>query len=156
MATYSDYEILLANGNIPGAKAIHKFGYNALVGTTIEDIIATSGLYTWLQSPVQLEAISTEAADTAAGAAAQQVTVQGLDANWLECEATIEMNGTSASTATSQTFIRIHRAFVSRVGTYQSTTLTDDQIHHTAQPARPAYPVPRSQSAVWNDSHDAG
>jgi len=127
MGISKDFEIPLSNGNYTDAKVVHKFGYNPAVGTAIEDVWFTSGNYTWLQSAVTLEAISTEAADTAAGAGAQQVTVQGLDANWDEVSATIEMNGASASAATTQTFIRVHRAYVSRVGTYMSTSITDCQ-----------------------------
>jgi len=127
MANSKDFEIPLANGNYNDAKVIHKFGYNPDVETAMEDVIFQGGVYTWLSSALQLEAVSTDADDTVAGAGEQQVTVEGLDDSFDEVSAVIDMNGASASTATTQTFRRIHRAYVSRVGTYMATSLTDCQ-----------------------------
>lgn len=122
-----DYATQLSQGNFIGAKVIHKFGSNPDVGTTLEDIWTTGGVYTWLQSAVQLEAISSSADDTAAGSGARTVLVEGLGPDWKEASATITMNGTNASTATTQTFIRIHRAYVVTSGTFAATSLTASQ-----------------------------
>jgi len=122
-----DWATKIANGNLSESKVIHKFGSNPDVGVTMEDIWSTGGVYTWLQTAVQLEAISTSTDDTLTGSGAQKLVVEGLDANFNEVSSTINMNGTSASTATTQTFKRVHRAYVSQTGTYQSTTLTASQ-----------------------------
>ena len=73
------FPVELANGNSIDAKVIHKFGSNPDVGTTMEDIWQTGGVYTWLQSAVTLEAISDSADDIITGSGARKVIVQGLD-----------------------------------------------------------------------------
>jgi len=122
-----DYPTALSQGNIIGTKVIHKFGSNPDIGTDLEDIWSTGGVYTWLQEAVQLEAISTSTNDTAAGSGARTVFVEGLGPDWKEASAVITMNGTSASAATTHTFIRIHRAYVLSSGTFAATTLTASQ-----------------------------
>jgi len=115
----------LADGPCNGFTFVNKFGRVLNYGTSIVDVtdLGTPAVYTWLQSPVQLEAISSSADDVATtGTGARTIVVQGLDANFEECEATINMAGLSASTATTQTFLRIHRAYVATCGTYGSTT----------------------------------
>jgi hypothetical protein len=59
-----------------------------------------------------------DAADTAAGAGAQSVSVVGIDSNFDETTEDIATNGASASSATTASFWRIHRAYVTGVGTY--------------------------------------
>lgn len=58
------------------------------------------------------------AADTAAGAGAREVTLIGLDASGNVVTEAIATNGISASSATTNSFIRLYRAYVSASGTY--------------------------------------
>ena len=106
-----------AKGNIENNSIIHKFGRNTDVGATEEDVWTVGGVYTWLQAPVNLEAISTSANDTIAGTGARIITVEGLDENWNAISEDIEMNGVSATLPTINGFIRINRVFVKEVGT---------------------------------------
>lgn len=110
-----------AKGNIENNSIIHKFGRNTDVGATEEDVWTVGGVYTWLQAPVNLEAISTSANDTIAGTGARIITVEGLDENWNAISEDIEMNGVSATLPTINGFIRINRVFVKEVGTYAGT-----------------------------------
>ena len=115
----------LADGACNGFTHVNKFGRVLNYGTSIIDVtdLPTPAVYTWLTSPVQLEAISSSTDDVATtGTGARTILVQGLDANFEEVEATINMNGTSASTATTQTFLRVHRAYVVTSGAYGKTT----------------------------------
>ena len=56
--------------------------------------------------------------DTAAGTGAREITLQGLDDTGTEVTETLATAGTSASLATTATFIRHYRAYVSKSGTY--------------------------------------
>jgi hypothetical protein len=115
-------------GNVSGYTLEHIMGEDPDVPTTEYDIWGGSGAggnLTWLQTATTLEAISTDANDTAAGTGAQTILVTGLDANWAEVTATIAMNGTSASTATTQTFIRVNKVEVVTCGTYTGTNVGD-------------------------------
>lgn len=104
-------------GLVPGISGVHKFGANAAVGASFEAIWVAGGSYNFLASAETIRvAAGGDVADTAAGTGAQQITVQGLDANGDEQTVTIETNGASASTSTTETFWRVNRAFVSRVG----------------------------------------
>jgi hypothetical protein len=58
------------------------------------------------------------AADDAAGAGAREITVQGIDDSFNEVTETIATAGASASSNTTTLFWRVHRAWVSAVGTY--------------------------------------
>jgi hypothetical protein len=96
-----------------------KFGANPTVGTSPEIVWPLSTTtYTFLQAAATLEVISDDAGDTAAGAGARSVTIVGLDASFNTVTETVTTNGTSASSATSASFLRIERAFAADVGSY--------------------------------------
>ena len=116
----------ISRGNRAGMISIHKFGQN-LVGTTMEDIWPAGGLYTWPTNAATLEAISTSVNDAAAGTGARTIVIEGLDASFLPITETNTLNGTSASTATSLSFVRVNRAYVLTAGTYASTTILGTQ-----------------------------
>lgn len=112
------YGISLASGNIDNHTYITKYSTNESVSTAWEDVWSAGGSLTYLTAAATLEAISTSTNDTAAGTGAREIYVEGLDGNFNVVSATITMNGTSASTATTQTFIRVYRAYVTEVGAY--------------------------------------
>lgn len=117
-----DY-IEAARGNVPGYIASDKFGYNSTVGTSFEDIWDAGGTYSgWLTAASTVQVRSGgNAADTAAGAGAQKIIVSGLDENWAVAQEEITLAGASASSATTTTFIRVNRVYVSECGTYGGT-----------------------------------
>lgn len=51
--------------------------------------------------------------------------VQGLDSDWNPTSTTLTLAGTSASTASTQTFIRVFRAWVATTGTYTGANTGD-------------------------------
>jgi len=156
----------LAEGVNNGFSYVNKFGRVLNYTTSMVDVndLATPAVYAWLTSAVTLEAISSSSNDAAAGTGARTVVVQGLDANFEPCEATITMNGTSASTATTQTFIRVHRAYVATSGTYATTTAGSHIGNLTirissggaTQIYMPASPAPVGQSNVARYTIPAG
>jgi hypothetical protein len=106
-----------------GYDYVNKFGRVLNYGTSIVDVndLGTPAVYAWLTSASSLEAISSSAADSAAGAGARTIVVEGLDSDFNEVSETITMNGLSATTATTTEFIRVHRAYVATSGIYADT-----------------------------------
>jgi hypothetical protein len=60
--------------------------------------------------------------DTAAGSGAREITLEGLDETGSLVTETLATAGTSASSPTTATFIRLFRAYVSKSGTYTTAT----------------------------------
>jgi len=116
--------VIGALGHISGYTSIHKYGRNGDVGSsTFEDIWETGDLYTWPQSASTLYVVSDDPADNPSGNGAREIFISGLDANWNEISEAVATNGTSNSSATSNSFIRVNRAYVSAVGIYAGTSL---------------------------------
>jgi len=129
-------------GHIPGWFPVHKFGRNTNIGLgSMEDIWAPGGFIPWPTTGDFARVVSDNAGDTAAGAGAREITVQGLAAGtWALAEDTIATDGISTATGTVS-FIRVFRAFVSKVGTYATTGVGSNLGVITID--RP------SDSAVW-------
>ena len=114
----------IAHGNMDGMSPTHKFGKNDDVGTTYEPL-SIGGIY---RTPQVAGAVTVRvkaggnANDTAAGSGAREVTVQGLDETGALVSEAITTAGASASSATTTTFIRIFRAYVSSSGTYATAS----------------------------------
>lgn len=112
--------IEVQKGNVPGHAIVHKFGRNANVANGVwEHVSSLSAATSFLAAPttVRIKA-GGDAADTAAGVGAREITVVGIDENLVEVVETIATAGTSASSATSASFWRVYRAYVSAGGTY--------------------------------------
>lgn len=110
----------VSRGLATGVSVVDKFGRNAAVGTTFVPV-CFSGHYRTPQSgsatTLRIKA-GGNANDTAAGTGARQITLIGLDENFAEVTETLETNGALASSATTTTFTRLYRAYVSQSGTY--------------------------------------
>ena len=106
--------IPIANGDVDGYAAIHKFGRNPSIGNAPETIWMYGGKYQYLavDSPSTLYAYSANSEDSASGDGARTVTILGLDNNFNEIEETITVNGA----ATTLEFLRVYRAFVATAG----------------------------------------
>lgn len=103
-----------------GKFTVGKFGANpAVASAAYEGIWDLGGTFNWLTAaePVRVKA-GGNAADTAAGAGAQAIMVQGLDANFDLAEAPLETAGASAGPSSTVELIRVFRIFVIRCGTY--------------------------------------
>lgn len=112
--------IEVQKGNIAGHMMVHKFGRNGSVPNGSWEFVNLLGFTAWpLSAPatVRIKA-GGDVADTTAGAGAREITVQGIDSNLNEAAEAIATAGAAASVATATSFWRIHRAWVSSVGTY--------------------------------------
>ncbi len=114
-----DFRLELARGNVPGKSGIHKFGANPAIPAGNTEDVTFSGVINWLTAAttVRIKA-GGDAADDSGGNGARTITVVGLDENFVDAEEDITTNGTSASTVTTITFIRVFRALVKTVGVY--------------------------------------
>ncbi len=111
----SSYLIEVAKGNVEGHRLIHKFGHGT-VGTSPAPV-TTSGFWRTPSSPVALEFVSDNAADTDGGLGASKIVVQGIDVNWNETLEEITTNGLTPVQIPTN-LMRLHRWYVSETGTY--------------------------------------
>jgi hypothetical protein len=109
-----DWYSAVSLGLVPGMSIVHKYGRNGAVPNGSWEAITPSGAINFLQAatPVRIKA-GGNAADTAAGAGARKITVEGLDSNLALATEEIVTAGASASSVTAISFWRIFRAYVS-------------------------------------------
>lgn len=112
----TEQNINIARGLVRGASVIHKFGRNPNVGGAPETIWEQGGIYTYLTVASTVYVSGADAQDSAAGTGARTVTVQGLDANYNAIEETLTVDGA----VSTQSFLRVFRAFVASAGSLQS------------------------------------
>jgi len=115
-----NFLVAVKAGNVAGHSVVHKFGHNDSVPNGTFEFVTVLG-----QTAHALSALTTvrikaggAAADDAAGAGAQEITIQGIDSTLAEVTETIATNGIAASAVTTKTWWRVHRVWVSAVGTY--------------------------------------
>ncbi len=106
--------------NAEAAKAlvssVQKFGSNAGIGTSFEDMWEIGADYNFLSTAATLYIGSSSASDTAV-----TITVKGLDADWLYQEIDIALDDSDpqadqvavVSAGGAETWIRVNRAYVS-------------------------------------------
>jgi len=115
-----DFLIEVQKGNVAGHSMVHKFGRNDAVPNGSWAIVSLGALPAAFRSSAATMRVKAggNAADTAAGAGATEVTIQGIDSGFAETAEAVATAGASASSATTASFWRVHRAWVSGVGTY--------------------------------------
>ena len=110
--------IPISAGLVEGYSVIHKFGL--VDGTNTGNLstvwapadTAATILYPWDFTPSVLTAVSSSGDDTAAGAGAQTVFIEGLDSNYLPITDTFTMSGLTPTAAGTTVFSTVHRAYV--------------------------------------------
>lgn len=111
-------------GEVDGLSIVHKFGRDPAATTTFAPV-SQGGLYRTPQvagaTALRVKA-GGNANDTAAGTGARTILLQGLDATGTLQTSTLTTAGASASAASSETYIRLFRAYVATSGTYASSS----------------------------------
>src|SRR3972149_1283544 len=116
-----DFIYAVAAGNFPGLSIVTARGVNSDIDTgETEDCVpwASSGanvLYAFQTGAVALEAISSAAGDSAAGAGARTIRVESLSDAFVPQAQDVVMNGTTAVALTG-THRRVNAAYVLTVG----------------------------------------
>lgn len=132
LGRHRDYLIAVQKGEIPGASMVHKFGRNDAVPNGIWAHVNLLGSASWrLQAPTTARIkAGGNIADTADGAGARSVVIQGLDSAFRSTTEEVVTNGANASLETSTSWWRIFRAWVSGVGTYGGANVGDIVIEN--------------------------
>ena len=112
----TEQNINIARGVIRGTTVIHKFGRNPNIGGIPETVWEQGGVYTYLTVASTIYVSGADAQDGAAGTGARTVTVQGLDADYNAIEETLTVDGA----VSTQSFLRVYRAFVVSAGSLQT------------------------------------
>lgn len=132
-----NFGLNVQRGLIPGVSAIHKFGRNPDIdiASGFEDLWNGGGTYTGFNATVAetVEVFSSNANDTLLGTGARTLQLIGLDANLVEQEEIIELNGTTPVNSVNQ-YLRLDRAIVLTGGSggVNDGTLTGRQNVTTA------------------------
>lgn len=114
-----DFLIEVQKGNVSGHSLKHKFGRNDAVANNVWSFVNQLAFTAWpLSAATTVRVKAGDAADTAAGNGAREITIEGIDSNFDEISEAVATAGTSASSNTSASFWRIHRAWVSQAGVY--------------------------------------
>lgn len=116
----------ILEGNIPDHTYVHVRGHSHSIGTADQELSAlgVAGFGVWPSAAAGAVLVSTDVDDDGdpADTGARTVIVRGLDENWALATETVTMNGTTPTTATTVTFIRINEIEVVTAG----TTLTNE------------------------------
>ena len=120
-----DNAIASALGGISGSSIIQKFG-RIESGSVVAGYkpACVGGIYRMPKTTgaIALRVKIGNVADVhTTGAGAREVTLQGLDETGAFAEEAIDTNGTSSGTASTTTWLRVFRAWVSKSGTYGDT-----------------------------------
>jgi len=120
--TNKDFLIDVQKGNVAGHSLVHKFGRNDGVPNGSFEFVNLLGFTAWPLSAATTVRVKSggNVNDTAAGTGAQAITVQGIDSTLAESSESVATAGAGVSAATSASFWRIHRAYVTPAssGTY--------------------------------------
>jgi hypothetical protein len=122
--------MLLTGDELDGFDTMFKFGHNPAVGTSFTCI--SPGGICRLPPPSGATTLRVkaggDAADTAGGAGARSVLLQGLDATGSVIQEVLALAGILASASTSQSFMRLYRVIVLETGVYPESFTTGGAI----------------------------
>jgi hypothetical protein len=107
-----DWTINISAGDVSGTSYIEKFGMNVDVDSNKETIWDGGDIYTYIATAETVAVTSTSGADSATGAGARTVEIQGLDANHNLVYETLTVGGGAGT----QEFLRVFRAKVVTAG----------------------------------------
>ena len=91
----TDDHLLIAMGAYPGLVEYNKFGTNLTLTDSYAPIWIQTGVHTPLAAATKVEVASDSADDDAGGDGATSVLIFGLDADYLEQQEVVVMNGTT-------------------------------------------------------------
>jgi hypothetical protein len=120
-----NFLLRVAMGEVEGWQQFRKFGLNDDVPATGSEEMWPTGTARVLPAAAAVCVVSSGSAEddpdeaTPPGTGAWTITIEGLDANHLEVSETLTLAGTANAT-TTQTFLRVNRAYVATAGTNKS------------------------------------
>lgn len=106
----------VAAGLIPGCSLANIRGYNAAISNSAETVWAPGSTYATLTSGVAMEAVSSDAADAAAGTGARTIVVSGVTGAGAAFSETVTLNGATPVALTNTSVVGINRVYVATAG----------------------------------------
>lgn len=117
------YGIAIRKNLYDGISGLDKFGYLPTATTSFKTVWDGDNIYTYSSAATTMNVVSSVGA-TDDG---KEITIEGLDANYDVITETVTLGGDSAGgTATTQSFLRVYRAFVAN-GTSVTGTISIQQ-----------------------------
>ena len=111
-----DLFLEIARGNVLGASVIHKFGRVASVDSNVaEDIWDDGGTYNFPVATGLVDIESSSSSDGAGNGGARTLQIYGLDANFVDADETLSLDGRDIVTSTNS-YMRVHRMVVRTAG----------------------------------------
>lgn len=111
-----EFYMNVARGSVLGHHAVHVFGYNPTVSTTLATVWdGNTSTYGYPSSASVMTVSSGSANDTASGSGARLVYIAGLDAGYNEISEIVTLNG-QTGVSTTNSYLRISRADVVTAG----------------------------------------
>ncbi len=145
----------IARGRRLGKSTFVRFGLNEAVGTSFEDVWTVSTNLTYLTSASLLRLTSNAAADAIAGTGAQKVTIQYLDASFIQQEEELDLVA-SSTVDTSGTALRVVRAWVSQFGSGKANAADIDITAVTGGTAQGEIVLGENQTLMTHYTVPAG
>lgn len=108
IGTSEPFELQVSRGQIYKHATLFKYGYNPLIINVNETVWDVGGLYSYPASALAMTATSASGA-TDSGV---EITVTGLDADWVETTQTAVLNASGVATL-GTSLRRVYRAYVS-------------------------------------------
>mgnify|MGYP003627691103 FL=1 len=110
------YGLRVAQGTVTGAASLYRFGFNADVDTTEETVWSEGGNIPYPAAAGEVYISSSNANDVAgSGTGVRTIKVQGLDANYVQIEEDISLNG-QTQVITTKEYLRVFKAFALTTG----------------------------------------
>ena len=106
----------IAEGNVPNHFSHSSFGRAFNVNLTEVELWEVGGVYKFPAAPMQMQVVSSSAADGPAGAGARQVKIYYLDANYIELTELVNLNGTTPVNTSATNILRINDLHVTDAG----------------------------------------
>lgn len=111
------YLYQISEGNVANHRQWNKEGYNGDVDTGEEDLWPYGGTFAFSPTAQQMEVISSDGADAAAGTGVQKVIINYLNKNYEERSEIVTMNGATAVATAATDILRINAFRAYSVGT---------------------------------------
>ena len=110
------YGLRVAQGTVTGAASLYRFGFNADVDTNEETVWSEGGNIPYPAAAGEVYISSSDTNDVAStGTGVRTIKVQGLDANYLQIEEDISLNG-QTQVITTKEYLRILKAYALTTG----------------------------------------
>lgn len=127
----TDIDLDFARRHIPGGRSFFFFGHNnALQNGVFEDVWAGGGDINWQTVGAKVKAVSTNAADTAAGLGLQSIELHGLSPTGVDQDEVLALDGTTP-VESALTYIRVSLSHNEEVGTYGGSHQGDIEVRVT-------------------------